>query len=235
MEFAPSAQVRGRHQMKPSVDRSTKRQPSVTESRVQPGVSDAEGHIELASKLFHVPSCRMQLICPSGSATFMQPATSHARRSPVPGTRRGLGGFPMPYEIISSIVHKFFPNLERKIKQTVTIPVAQTLTSQHVEGGQQAPGSRPVNYISFNALVGRNSTFHDLTREQIEELCGIEFKALSCLVWIIPCVRFHPLPDSSLTLIISRLVVLLDPPGYRIYHHCTIHVSSRVETRLPPS
>ena len=100
----------------------------------------------------------------------------------------------MPYELISSIVHKFFPNLERRIKRTVTVPVARTLTSQHVEGGQQVAGSRPVAYITFDALVGRNSTFHDLTHEQIEELCGVEFKALNCLVWIVPCVSFHPFP-----------------------------------------
>ena len=139
-------------------------------------------------------SCRVRLIYPPGSATFTQPATSNTHHQSVPGTHRGLGGFPMPHEMISSIVHKYFPNLERRIRRTVTIPVSQTLTSQHIESGQQAAGSRPVPYITFNALVGRNSAFHDLTRDQIEELCGIEFKALNCLVWIIPCVRFHQLP-----------------------------------------
>ena len=105
--------------------------------------------------------------------------------------RRGLGGFPMPHEIISSAIHRFFPNLGHNIKRTITIPVSQTLTSQHqVEGGQHVAGSRPVNYITFNALVGRNSTFRDLNREQIEELCGIEFKALNCLMWIVPGVCF---------------------------------------------
>lgn len=97
----------------------------------------------------------------------------------------------MPHEIFSSIFHKFFPGLERRIKRTVTIPVSQTLTSHHLEGGQHAAGSRPVNYITFNAMVGRNSTFRDLGSEQTEELCGIEFQALNCLVWIVPCVCFR--------------------------------------------
>ena len=98
----------------------------------------------------------------------------------------------MPHEIISSFIHRFFPDLERGIKRTMTIPISQTLTSQqHVEGGQQAAGSRPVNYITFNATIGRNSTFRDLSSEQIEELCGIEFKALNCLAWIVPCVGFR--------------------------------------------
>ena len=194
VEFAPSPQVRGRHQAKPSIDHSIKRQPSMAESRMHPNVSNAQGHIEIASKLSCVASCGVRLIYLPGSATFTQHTTTHTHRSSVPAARRGLGGFPMPHEIISSIVHKFFPNLERRIRRTVTIPVSQTLTSQRVESGQQAAGSRPVPYISFNALVGRNSTFHDLTREQIEELCGIEFKALNCLVWIVPCVRFHQSP-----------------------------------------
>ena len=102
----------------------------------------------------------------------------------------------MPHQIFSSALHRFFPSLERRIKRTVTIPLSQTLTSQHLEGGQQAAGSRPVNYITFNALVGRNSAFHDLASEQIEELCGIEFKALNCLVWIVPCVCSHILAAS---------------------------------------
>ena len=147
----------------------------------------------------------------------------------------GMGGFPMPHEIISSIVHKFFPNLERRIRRTVTVPVARTLTSQHVEGGLQAVGSRPVPYITFDALVGRNSTFHDLTDEQIEELCGVEFKALNCLVWIVPCARLHPSPCFPLTLITSGPVVLLGPPGRLVHHHYAIYVSPKVEARLSPS
>lgn len=202
---------------------------------MHPGVGSAQGHAEIASKSSCVASYGVWLICPPGSATFTQPTTSHTHRSSVPAARRGLGGFPMPHEIISSIIHKFFPNLERRIRRTVTIPVSQTLTSQRIEGGQQAAGSRPVPYISFNALVGRNSTFHDLSHEQIEELCGIEFKALNCLVWIVPCVSFYQLPDPPLTPITSCLAVLLGPPGYRIFYHCAIYVSSKVETGLPSS
>ena len=50
VEFAPSPQPRGRHQTKPSADRSNKRQPSVAESRIQPSVSNGEGHVEVASE-----------------------------------------------------------------------------------------------------------------------------------------------------------------------------------------
>ena len=235
VEFAPSPQPRGRHQAKPSVDRSNRRQSSVAESYIQPSVNNEKGHVEVTSKPSRLAGCRMWLIFPTGSATFTQAATNHTHRSSVPAMQSGMGGFPMPHEIISSVVHKFFPNLERKIRRTVTAPVTRTLTSQHVEDGQQALGSRPVPYITFDALVGRNSTFHDLTDEQIEELCGVEFKALNCLVWIVPCARLHPSPCSPPTLITFRLVVSFDPPGHLVHHHCTIYVSPKVEARLSPS
>ena len=59
VEFAPSPQLRGRHQTRPSVDRGIKRQPSVAESRIQHGVSDGEGHVEVASKSSCVVGCRI--------------------------------------------------------------------------------------------------------------------------------------------------------------------------------
>ena len=181
VEFAPSPQLRGRHQAKQSVD----------DSRIQPSVSNAETHLGVTSKSSPADTHRLWLTIQTGSATFPHPVTGHPHRQSVPAIRRGFGGFPMPHEIFSSIFHKFFPGLERRIKRTVTIPVSQTLTSHHLEGGQNAAGSRPVNYITFNAMVGRNSTFRDLGSEQTEELCGIEFKALNCLVWIVPCVCFR--------------------------------------------
>ena len=230
VEFAPPPQPRGRHQTKLSVDRGIKRQISVAESRVQPSPTDEEStNVEVASKSSRTAGCKTQLIFPAGSGTFTQPVTTHPHRPSVPNIRRGMGGFPMPHEIISSIVHKFFPNLGRRIKRTFTSPVTRTLTSQRVEGGQQPVGSRPAPYITFDAPVGRNSTFHDLTHEQMEELCGVEFKALNCLVWIVPCVCFgHSSPHSLLIPIMDRVIVLLDHPGHLVHYRCTIYVSSDV-------
>jgi hypothetical protein len=65
------------------------------------------------------------------------------------------------------------------------MPAAQTITSQYRAA---TPGSKAVPYISFEAIVGRNSSFHMLTSEQMEELCGVEFKALNALLWIVPTV-----------------------------------------------
>jgi hypothetical protein len=127
----------------------------------------------------------------SGSTTNRPPLAPHPS-FPVTPTHhstkdQGFGGFPMPHEIISNFFHHFFPKVEATVKRTMTIPMNQTITSQH---GTVTPGARVVPYITFEAIVGRNSTFHMLTNEQIEELCGVEFKALNALLWIVPTVRF---------------------------------------------
>ena len=45
--------------------------------------------------------------------------------------------------------------------------------------------ARAVPYVSFDAVVGHNSSFEDLTEEQLEELGGVEFRALNALLWIV--------------------------------------------------
>ncbi|KAI0941630.1 hypothetical protein AcW1_003472 [Taiwanofungus camphoratus] len=95
---------------------------------------------------------------------------------------RDFGGFPMPHEIASNLVRRYFPQLERKFTRTITMPRTRTIASQH---GTVAPGTRPVPYISFEAVVDRNSAFKRLTNEQLEELGGIEYRALSALLWIV--------------------------------------------------
>jgi hypothetical protein len=77
-----------------------------------------------------------------------------------------FGGFPMPHQLISSAIHKHFPKLKRLTTRTITIPA---MTS----------------YISFNAIVGHNSAFHNLTEEQKEELGGVEYRALNLLLWFV--------------------------------------------------
>ena len=45
--------------------------------------------------------------------------------------------------------------------------------------------ARAVPYVSFDAVVGHNSSFEELTEEQLEELGGVEFRALNALLWIV--------------------------------------------------
>ncbi|TRM69077.1 cation transport protein-domain-containing protein [Schizophyllum amplum] len=100
-----------------------------------------------------------------------------------PSTKHdNFGGFPMPHHIIKRIVSAAFPDLHRKIARTVTMPVSTTITSQN---GETLEGARPVPYITFDAVVGRNSAFHLLTKEQLEELGGVEYRAVNVLLWIV--------------------------------------------------
>jgi Trk-type K+ transport system membrane component len=60
------------------------------------------------------------------------------------------------------------------------------------------PHTKAVPYISFNAIVGRNSTFYFLTKEQMEELGGVEYRALNALLWLVAGVGLIVLGVSSL-------------------------------------
>lgn len=99
-----------------------------------------------------------------------------------------FGGFPWPHEVLSTLFKRFLPDANRRLTRTLTVPRTMTVTSQHatLSGAQSA---RVVPYISFDAVVGRNSVFHSLTHEQLEELGGVEYRALTALLWIVAGVR----------------------------------------------
>jgi hypothetical protein len=108
--------------------------------------------------------------------------TTHTYASGHHTKHSGFGGFPMPHEIARDIFTRFFPKLQRKLTRTMTIPRTTTLNG--------VVGAKPAPYISFNAIVGRNSAFHQLTREQQDELGGVEYRALNALLWIVAGVSF---------------------------------------------
>jgi len=64
---------------------------------------------------------------------------------------------------------------------TVTMPRATTITS--TRGNTER--ARAIPYVSFDAIVGHNFSFVSLTEEQLEELGGVEFRALNVLLWIV--------------------------------------------------
>ncbi|PCH38348.1 TrkH-domain-containing protein [Wolfiporia cocos MD-104 SS10] len=108
--------------------------------------------------------------------------SSRSIRPPTHAIHADFGGFPMPHRLLSSLFHRCFPKMERKLTRTLTIPRTETITSQYAS---QSAGARPVPYISFEAVVGRNSSFKDLTEEQMEELASVEYRALTALLWIV--------------------------------------------------
>lgn len=110
--------------------------------------------------------------------------TQRTQRTAQSAKDRGFGGFPMPLSLLSSAINRFFPKFKRQLTRTVTIPVTTSLVSARAT--QQAPPhAKAVPYISFNAIVGRNSAFHLLTNEQLEELGGVEYRALNALLWLV--------------------------------------------------
>lgn len=115
--------------------------------------------------------------------------TNRTRRSvrsalPQSTITRGYGGFPYPQTLIMRLIKKLFPGLEEKFVRTLTLPRTQTISNAlaAVTGEDNA---KEVRYISFRAIVGRNSKFHLLTEENLEELGGVEYRALTALLWIV--------------------------------------------------
>ena len=113
-----------------------------------------------------------------------------------PARHGSFGGFPGPRQIISKLVHRFFPGMHRQLRRTVTMPRTTTITS--IRGNNRS--ARTVPYISFDAVVRHNSAFESLTDEQLEELGGVEFRALNALLWIVGIVRVTD-TGSAITLI----------------------------------
>ena len=111
-----------------------------------------------------------------GFQTPVSPAQNHPQAKP---------------SLLSSFLQQPFPGLHQKLWHTVTEPSASTLLPGDV--GTTLPNSHDsttvVPYLTFPTIVGKNSAFHDLTQEQLEELGGIEFRALNMLMWAVPLVR----------------------------------------------
>ncbi|KAK7057587.1 potassium transport protein [Favolaschia claudopus] len=113
--------------------------------------------------------------------TFTSHSHNHGHPR-LPAKHSGFGGFPMPHEILKNVFSHFFPKLQRRLTRTITLPRTTTLMSRQ---GESVGGARAAPYISFDAIVGRNSAFHLLTTEQQEELGGVEYRALKYLLWIV--------------------------------------------------
>jgi len=71
-----------------------------------------------------------------------------------------------------------FPRTKQRITRTLTI--------DHTQYGKDVP------YIDFDAVVGRNSTFINLTEEQLEVLGGAEYIALKFLLKVVAGVSIRP-------------------------------------------
>lgn len=126
---------------------------------------------------------------------------------------RGFGGFPGPIDVITGAVKRLLPDqLEQRVQQVVTMPRTETLISQlNAAGGSVGGQARTVPYLRFDTVVGRNSVFHDLTQEKLEELGGVEYRALTALLWIVGAVSGAQFDWDLLDLIVPLQYHLLFP------------------------
>ncbi|SCV68413.1 BQ2448_534 [Microbotryum intermedium] len=99
----------------------------------------------------------------------------------------GFGGFPNPIVVAADYARKRIPVFNTVVERNLTIPRTQTLTSVHSGLGPpvDTQNPKPVSYISFDVVVGRNSKFRGLTSAQQEELGGVEYRALQLLLRIV--------------------------------------------------
>ena len=107
---------------------------------------------------------------------------SYRSRRPESTKDSGLGGFPYPTELFMLFLRKYFPNFAQRITGSVTMH-----GDQDGFGAQSIEGTK-LDYISFEAVVGRNSRFLVLSQDDIEELGGVEYRALTALMWIVATV-----------------------------------------------
>ena len=113
-----------------------------------------------------------------------------------------FGGFPSPLKLLGQLAKKAFPEKHRTLTQTLTMPRTNTIGRKGTIVSESNEGvEKEVPYISFAAVVGRNSKFEGLTEEQMDELGGVEYRALRILMWIAIGVRLpSPLAWSVETL-----------------------------------
>lgn len=115
-----------------------------------------------------------------------------------------FGGFPMPHKLLGILFRRLFPGAMNHLRRTVTIPTTTALsggelgrTASISGAGRKGAvanipeGFKPVSYISFDAIVGRNSAFQMLTNEQLEELGGVEYRGLNALLWLVALVSIQ--------------------------------------------
>ena len=129
----------------------------------------------------------------------------------------------MPHVLLGMLFRRLFPGTANRLRRTVTIPATTALAggelgrTASISGagrketvGNIPEGSKPVAYISFDAIVGRNSSFQMLTNEQLEELGGVEYRGLNALLWLVALVSI-PIAGNICRLNGMEIVPLWDP------------------------
>ena len=122
--------------------------------------------------------------------------------------------------MVKGIARWIAPEASQTLTRSLTMPRTNTISGRGTISGETAQG-KEVPYISFSAVVGRNSRFTALTDEQKDELGGVEYRALRVLLYIVIGVgRSHCEKNSSAS-------VLRFYASRGLHHYRAVHRSWR--------
>jgi Cation transport protein len=98
---------------------------------------------------------------------------------------------PTPGDLVTRTLERYVPRIHETLSLQPTM-THQLPASQHnfADGVTREKIDISLSYFSFFPLVSRNSQFHGLTEDQLEELGGVEYTALRTLSWLIPTYYF---------------------------------------------
>lgn len=148
---------------------------------------------------------------------------------PVKSRDIGLGGPPGPFAVLGMVVKRITPaKVKRRVVRTFTAPPPTTLVPTSTVDTGPLGRFKAAKWLSGGSLkILRNSEFvtEDLSDERLEEIGGIEYRALRVLGYLVAAVsHFHNVKDV-LMLIVSFIVLFL----YSVLHvhsFCPVHVES---------
>lgn len=100
------------------------------------------------------------------------------------------GGFPGPFQITRFLLQKYAPSLYEYVRHWVT--VTQGNAAKRGAGSGNSMKWLPQSLSGL--MVGRNGDFNtdELTDDQLEELGGLEYRALRALSYIVMIVSLVP-------------------------------------------
>ncbi|KAG8756489.1 low affinity potassium transporter [Serendipita sp. 396] len=103
-------------------------------------------------------------------------------------TSIGFGGFPGPIALLRRLFGAISTRWSASRFGRIFRPYPSLLLPAGAAGPEQMEryDTKEVPYFSFSAVVGKNSAFHGLTAEELDELGGVEYRGLSLLSTLVP-------------------------------------------------
>lgn len=156
-----------------------------------------------------------------------------------PAIESNFGGFPNPLRVVADFASSRIGPLRRAqdnaFPRTSTLVSTRSRTRRPSMESVGAPKySKPVDYISFDATVGRNSRFHHLTTAQQEELGGVEYRVRPLLTTLPSCFVLNRFSCDRLSRFSSRSSSVIGSE-YNLSPFSPLHLGSLTLRNTPTS